>query len=312
MTCHYCKATAKKFGKYGAKKIQRYRCLECGKTFSEDQEKPLEDMRIDLDKALQVINLLVEGVGINAASRLADIDKKTVLKILALAGERCAAIMDTKLRNLPLVDIQCDEIWGFVEKKERHVRPTDNALIVGDQFTFVAIDRDTKLVISYAVGKRTAPMTRLFMDDLAERLTERPQISTDSFGAYRHAIRKSFNHEVDHGQIVKVYAKGTSEERRYSPPEVTAAIKTAITGEPRKENICTSHVERSNLTMRTFMRRLTRLCLGFSKKLENLKYAVALYFAWYNFCRVHSSLKETPAMAAGISNHVWNLGELIA
>jgi len=269
-------------------------------------------MYTTMEKAVQVINLLVEGVGINAASRLADVDKETVLKVLAETGKRCEKIMDDRLRGLRLDDIQCDEIWGFVRKKERHVKPTDNAAIVGDQYTFVAIDRETKLVITYAVGKRTANTTRHFMADLADRLTVRPQISTDSFGAYQHATRNAFDGNVDHGQIVKVFAKGTSEERRYSPPEVIKTIKTTITGQPRESRICTSHVERSNLNMRMFMRRLTRLCLGFSKKLENLRYAVALYFAWYNFCRIHGTLKVTPAMAAGISTEIWPLERLLA
>lgn len=312
MTCHYCKATAKKFGKYGAKKIQRYRCPQCAKTFSDEQEKPLDDMRIDFDRAVAVINLLVEGVGINAASRLAEIDKKTVLKILALAGERCQKVMDEKLRNLPLVDIQCDEIWTFVGKKEARLKSTDNAEVLGDQFTFVAIDRYSKLVIAHAVGKRTAPMTQHFAADLADRLTERPQVSTDAFGAYKLAIRKSFDGDVDHGQIVKIYEKGPAHVHRPAPQKVEKTVRTTMTGEPRKDEICTSHVERSNLSMRTFMRRLTRLCLGFSKKLENLKYAVSLYFAWYNFCRIHSTLKTTPAVAAGVASHVWTLGELIA
>jgi len=148
--------------------------------------------------------------------------------------------------------------------------------------------------------------------DLAERLESRPQISTDSFGAYQNAIRNAFNGNVDHGQIVKVFEHGTSDERRYSPPEVAAAVRTPITGNPIDEKICTSHVERSNLSMRTFMRRMTRLCLGFSKKLENLRYAVALYFAWYNFVRVHSSLKRTPAMAAGLSDHPWSILDLLS
>jgi IS1 family transposase len=219
--------------------------------------------------------------------------------------------MDEKLRALPLTDIQCDEIWTFVGKKEARVKPTDNAAIVGDQYTFVAIDRYSKLVINFAVGKRTAPMTKHFTADLADRLIERPQVSTDSFGAYKLAIRKAFDGHVDHGQIVKIYERGVHGAHRESPPRVEKTIRTTMTGEPRKDEICTSHVERSNLSMRTFMRRLTRLCLGFSKKLENLKSAVALYFAWYNFVRVHSTLKTTPAMAAGVTGKAWTLAELL-
>lgn len=154
-------------------------------------------------------------------------------------------------------------------------------------------------------------MTQHFAADLADRLTERPQISTDAFGAYKLAIRKAFHGDVDHGQIVKIYEKGAHGVHREGPPKVEKTIRTAMTGEPRKDEICTSHVERSNLSMRTFMRRLTRLCLGFSKKLENLKHAVSLYFAWYNFVRIHGTLKTTPAVAAGIANRPWTLAELM-
>lgn len=310
MTCHYCQETAKKFGKYGPKKIQRYRCMECGKTFSDEQDKPLDEMRIELNKAIQVINLLVEGVGINAAARLSGIDKKTVLKILVFAGARCEVLMDTKMRNLSIPEIQCDEIWTFVKCKEKHMRVTDNPVLVGDQYTFVAIDPATKMVVAFSVGKRTAPATQHFIADLSERIHPNVQINTDAWGAYQGAIRHSFGGEADHGQIVKVY-KGT-QTGRYSPPECIGAIRTAISGTPNIWKIGTSHIERSNLSMRTFMRRLTRLCLGFSKKLENLRYAVALYFAWYNFCRIHSSLRVTPAMAAGIANEIWSLERLIA
>lgn len=309
MTCCYCKAHAKKAGKFGPNKTQRYRCLHCKKSFSDNG--PLDDMRIPFEKAVQIINLLVESTGINAAARIAGVNKRTVLSVLELAGERCEKLMDEKLRNLPLVDIQCDEIYTFVQKKEKRVRANENPLIVGEQYTFVAIDRYSKLVITHLVGKRTAPTTRDFLEDLAGRLTDRPQVSTDAFGAYRLAVRKAFNGDVDHGQIVKIYEKGAHGTHRESPPAVEKTIRTAITGEPRKDEICTSHIERCNLTMRTFMRRLTRLCLGFSKKLENLKYAVALYFAWYNFVRVHGSLKTTPAMAAGITNKTWTLAELL-
>jgi transposase-like protein/IS1 family transposase len=257
MTCHFCSANAKKFGTYGPKKIQRYRCQHCGKTFT--TEEKLGEMYTSVEEATRVINLLVEGVGINAASRLSGFNKETILKILVKAGENAAKIMDSRLRQLPIPEIQCDEIWGFVRKKERHVKPTDNAALCGDFYTFVAFDRQTKLVISFSVGKRTAPTTQHFMIDVADRISGRPQVSTDSFGAYKHAVRRAFDGDVDHGQIVKVFAKGTSEERRYSPPEVIGTIRTPMTGQPAMDRICTSHVERSNLNMRTFMRRLTRL-----------------------------------------------------
>jgi len=312
MTCHFCQATARRAGTYGKNRIQRYRCLTCGRTWSDKPESHLDEMRVDFAKAVHVINLLVEGVGIRAAARIAGINKRTVLRLLVLIGERCEKLMDSRMRNLALADIQCDEIWGFVGKKQRHLKATDNADLLGDTYTFVAIDRHTKLVITYLVGKRNAPSTQHFMADLADRLVVRPQVSTDSFGAYQFATRRAFNGDVDHGVIQKIYA-GNLEggSGRYSPPACIGAVRKTITGQPIEEHICTSHVERSNLNMRTFMRRLTRLCLGFSKKIENLRYAVALYFAWSNFVRVHATINTTPAVASGITDHVWTLEELL-
>jgi IS1 family transposase len=290
-------------------KVQRYRCKQCSRTFHQDG--PLDEMRTDLSKAVQVVNLLCEGVGINACARIARVNKRTVLRLLFVAGQRCAKLMDTRMRNLSIEDIQADEIWTFVEKKDKHLRPTDNPLLVGDQYTYVAVDPKTKLVITFHVGKRNVSSTVDFMMDLAERLTSDVQLSTDTFGAYRGAVRKAFGPEIDYAQIAKIFAKGTSDERRYSPPEVVQVIRTPISGTPIESKICTSHVERGNLNMRTFLRRMTRLCLGFSKKLENLKYAVALYFAWSNFVRIHATTKTTPAVAAGLTDHVWTLEELL-
>lgn len=309
MTCHFCKANVKKFGKFGPKKIQRYRCLECGKTFSDEQDRPLDDMRITVEQATQVVSLLVEGVGINAAARLTGLNKRTVLSILALAGERCAKVMDEKMRDLSVSDVQCDEIWTFVGKKQNHLGPKDDADRLGDFYTFAAIDRTSKLIISSLVGKRNVTCTFDFISDLANRITGDVQLSTDSFGAYRGAIRRAFGPEINYGQIYKIYARKS--DGRYSPPACIGAVRTAISGAPIESKICTSHIERSNLSMRTFMRRLTRLCLGFSKKLENLKAAVALYFAWYNFGRVHGSLRVTPAMEAGVTDHIWTVSELL-
>jgi transposase-like protein/IS1 family transposase len=307
MTCHFCSANAKKYGTYGPEKTQRYRCLHCGKTFT--AEERMDGMYISVDKAVQVINLLVEGVGINAAARIASIDKETILRLLVKAGEHCEKILDATIKNLTVAEIQADEIWTFVGKKQNHLKPTDDPSRCGDFYTFVGIDRTTKLVISFLVGKRTSPCAIEFMRDLGERITSDVQISTDSFGAYRAAVRSGFGPEIDYGQIYKIYARKS--DGRYSPPACIGAVRTPISGAPIESKICTSHIERSNLSMRTFMRRLTRLCLGFSKKVENLKYAVALYFAWYNFCRIHSTLRVTPAMAAGIATDVWPLDRLL-
>ena len=312
MTCCYCKSNAKKAGKFKTSNgpIQRYRCLSCGKTFKADG--PLGDMRISEEKAVQILNLLVEGVGINAASRLAGVHKKTVLSILSLAGERCERIMDEKIRNVTVEQVQADEIWSFVHCKQKNVREGRDDREIGDQYTWVAIDRDSKLVLSYIVGKRSALNALSLMTDLCGRLANRTQLTTDGFAPYVGAVEDAFGADIDFAQLIKIYASPIEERRgRYSPSDCIGAVPTSVTGNPDPEMICTSHVERANLTMRTFIRRMTRLCLGFSKKLDNLKAAVALYFAWYNFVRIHGSLKVTPAMEAGITDHVWTVGELL-
>lgn len=311
MVCCNCNILCKKFGEFGPKKIQRYRCKKCGRTFSEYQEKPLEEMRIPIEKALQALNLMVVGCGIRSISRITGLHIETVLALLKKAGERAARLLDSQIHDVSVNQIQVDEIWGFVRCKQKHVKD-DNDRTIGDQYTFVAFDRESKLVLSYVVGKRTAGNTQKLMDDLVLRLTNRPQITSDGFKPYVDAIEWAFGANVDFAQLVKMYAGDEAGRERYSPSECIGAVPTVITGKPDPKMICTSHVERNNLTMRIFLRRLTRLTLGFSKKLENLKHAVALHFAYYNFCWIHGSLKVTPAMEAGTTDHVWTLGELIA
>ena len=312
MTCHDCNTICKKFGKFGRKKIQRYRCKTCGRTFSDPQEKPLDEMRVDFDKAIQVVNLLVEGVGINAASRIAGIDKKTVLALLEKAGERAKYVLHSRIHNVLAEQVQADEIWSFVRCKQKNVTDEEDNQS-GDQYTWVAFDRKSKLVISYVVGKRTAGNAGRLMDDLKTRIIpRRTQLTTDGFKPYIDAVEWAFGRDINFAQLVKMYAGDEAGRERYSPSECIGAVPTVIQGNPDPSKICTSHVERNNLTMRIFLRRLTRLTLGFSKKLENLKHAVALHFAYYNFCRVHTSMRVTPAMEAGLTDHVWTIGELIA
>jgi transposase-like protein/IS1 family transposase len=309
MVCCNCNLLCKKFGKFGPKKIQRYRCKKCGRTFSEPQEKPLDEMRIPMEKALQAIHLMVEGNSIRSISRLTGLHIETVLALLKKAGERAAGIMDSKIRNVFAGQIQVDEIWSFVYCKQKNVKSDDRK--IGDQYAFVAFDRESKLVINYVVGKRTAYNAQRLMDDLVRRVINRPQISTDGFPAYVDAVEWAFGANVDYAQLVKVYAGNEAGRERYSPSECVGAVPTIVSGKPDPKMICTSHVERNNLTMRTFLRRFTRLSLGFSKKLDNLKHAISLYFAYYDFCRIHGTLRVTPAMEAGITDHIWGIGELI-
>lgn len=207
--------------------------------------------------------------------------------------------------------IQVDEIWSYVGKKQKQVTPQDNTACVGDQWTFVAIDADTKIVPSYRIGKRDLPTAIAFMDDLASRLTNRVQLSSDALAAYVEATEQAFGCEVDYGQVVKFYDAEPIGPGRYSPPEVVRAERKAIVGGPDRKHISTSFVERQNLTMRMSMRRFTRLTNAFSKKLENLQAAVDLHFAHYNFVRLHKTLKVTPAMAGGVDNHLWSMEELV-
>jgi IS1 family transposase len=263
---------------------------------------------------IRILHCLVEGTSVRATARLCDVEPNTVLAMLKLTGESCERIMGRNVRNIKVNDVQCDEIWGFVQKKESHKRPSEaHDDSKGDAYTFVAIERDSKLVLNFALGRRTVATTQAFIEGLRDAIAPGSfQISTDGFQPYIAAIDDTLGHRVDYAQIIKVYANDPEGQRRYSPADVAQIIRKTIIGTPDKDRICTSHVERSNLTMRMHMRRLTRLTNAFSKKWENLWAMLCLYFTWYNFIRIHQSLHVTPAMAAGITDRLWNLEDLIA
>lgn len=269
--------------------------------------------RLSLEKRAQIIGMLVEGMSLRATSRLADCSINTVTKLLADVGAACAEYQDKTLRNLPCKRIQCDEIWSFVYAKERNASEAMKAAgEAGDVWTWTAICADTKLMPCWAVGARNAAVANEFMNDLAERLTHRVQLSTDGNRTYLDAVKEAFVGEIDYAMLVKQYgaAPGVEAARRYSPAECTGAIKQNVSGNPDGAHISTSYVERANLTMRMGMRRFTRLTNGFSKKVEAHAHAVALHFMYYNFGRVHKTLRVTPAMEAGVSDHVWSLAEI--
>ena len=267
--------------------------------------------RLPLARRTQVINCLVEGNSLRSTERMTDTHRDTVMRLLVQVGDGCARLLDEQMRSLPCRRIQVDEIWAYVQKKQRHVTEGDDRSRVGDQWTFIALDPETKLIPVHRIGKRDLPTATAFLTDLAGRLTNRVQLSSDALAAYVDATEQAFGADVDYGQAVKFYEAEPIGPGRYSPPHVVRSERTAITGTPDLAHISTSLVERQNLTMRMSMRRFTRLTNAFSKKVENLRAAVALHFAHYNMVRVHSSLRVTPAMAAGVSNRLWSLEELV-
>jgi IS1 family transposase len=267
--------------------------------------------RLNLDRRTQIVSALVEGNSIRSTERMTGVHRDTIMRLLVEVGTGCAELMDEKMRELPCKRIQVDEIWSYVGKKQRHMKPTDNPLRVGDQWTFVAIDADTKLIPSYLIGKRNAECANNFMRDLSMRLANRVQLSSDALAAYADAVERSFGAAVDYGQAVKFYEAEPMGPGRYSPPKVIDMERSVIAGNPEQAHISTSYIERQNLTMRMSMRRFTRLTNGFSKKLENMKAAVSLHFAHYNFVRIHRTVECSPAMAAGVEKSLWSLRELV-
>ena len=262
------------------------------------------------EKQTQIISSLVEGNSLRATSRLCDVAFNSVLHLLPRVGRACADYQDRVFRNLRCKRIQCDEIWCFCYAKEKNV-PADKKgqFGYGDIWTWVAIDADTKLVPSFMVGRRDAQTARIFIDDLGDRLANRVQLTTDGLRVYLDAVEGAFGADIDYAVLAKVY-ESTQEEARYSPAVCVSAEARVIQGRPNAQHISTSYVERQNLTMRMGMRRFTRLTNGFSKKVENHAYQVALHYMHYNFCRIHKTLRVTPAMEAGISDHTWTIGEI--
>lgn len=314
MTCCNCNLACKKFGKFGTKRIQRYRCKSCKRTFSEEQNKPLGKMILPLEKAEMVLQLLIEGMSIRSIQRVTGVHQVTILSLLVLAGEKCERLMTEKIKAVPVQDVEADEIWGFVGmKKMRRLQKGITDPHVGDAYTWVGIERNTKLVLAWHLGQRDALDCEVFTEKLSEATSGRFQLSTDGFASYPDAVSYSLGTRVDYAQLIKVYGKDRDPqgEQKYSPPEVIDTIIKPVIGHPDPRRICTSIVERNNLSMRTSIRRLTRLTNAYSKKWENLKAMLALYFAFYNFCRIHSSIRCTPAMESGITLHVWTIRDLL-
>jgi IS1 family transposase len=267
--------------------------------------------RAPLARRVQMINCLIEGNSIRSTERMTETHRDTICRLLVEVGDGCARLRDEQMRELPCRRIEVDEIWAYVGKKQRHLSPLDDPRRVGDQYTFVALDPETKIVPAYRVGKRDLPTATAFITDLSERLANRVQLSSDALSAYVEATERAFGADVDYGQVVKFYEAEPVGRGRYSPPHVVGAERSVIVGNPDQAHISTSLIERQNLTVRMSMRRFTRLTNAFSKKIENLRAAVSLHFAHYNFVRVHRTLRVTPAMEARVSNRRWSLDELV-
>lgn len=267
--------------------------------------------KLKIEKQETAITALLEGCSIRSVERMTGIHRDTIMRLLVRVGNGCQKIMDETMRDLPCKYVQVDEIWAYVGKKQKQMTKEDDYAQTGDMWTYVAIDPESKVVPNFLVGKRNAQNTHQFVSDLSSRLANRVQLSSDALPYYIQASEKAFGADVDYGQIVKSFEAEPVGQTRYSPSPIVRADKRRMSGNPDFSKISTSHVERQNLTMRMSMRRFTRLTNGFSKKLENLKAAVALHFAHYNFVRIHKSLRVTPAIEIGLSSRVWTVKDLI-
>ena len=264
------------------------------------------------EKKVLVLSLLSEGNSIRSTERMTGVHRDTIMRLMVSIGQQAREVLNREMVNLSVKKLQVDEIWTYVGKKQKQLKEDDNEEY-GDQYVFMALDADTKLIPTFKVGKRTSRNASSFMMELSTRIVTRFQLSTDSFTGYPEAVDRVFGNDIDFGMIHKVYgsepAKGSA--HRYSPPSIIRVDKRAVSGEPKWKDVSTSFIERQNLTMRMTMRRFTRLTNAYSKKLENLQAAISLYVWHYNFARVHESLRVTPAMEAGLTKHIWTWNDLL-
>jgi IS1 family transposase/transposase-like protein len=290
----------------------RYRCTQCGKSWTEETTA-LGGMRIGLDQAAKVVQMLCEGVSVSATVRLTGTSMNTILSLLNYVGERCESYMAENIKGVHVSEIQIDEQWQFILCKRATAKELKYVGGCGDSYTYTAIERGSKLIVAWHFGKRDEKHTNSFIKKLANATVGRFDLASDGWSAYPMAVWTHLGDRVDYGMLVKIYGDGTAEDRRrYSPAKIIEAKRTRVIGIPEKSKICTSHIERMNGSVRTFCKRMGRLTYCFSKKWNNHRNALALFFAYYNFCRPHKSLKgETPAMAHGLENHVWTVRELI-
>lgn len=307
-----CQHENKKKHGHDRKGNQRFRCLDCGKTWVEETVKPLGNMRISMDKATQALGMILEGMSVRATMRLTGLDRNTICDLILVVGENCQRLLDAKIKNVAATDIQVDEIWSFIAMKEktrvaRHYGPE-----VGDSWTFIGIERETKLILAHQCGNRDSDTCWAFLMKLKNAVgVGRFQLTTDGLKAYTNNVPYAFGMQVDFAQLIKTYSS-TQETTRYSPATIIGIEKLPIFGAPDEWRISTSHIERMNLSVRMQLRRFTRLTNGHSKSPKHHVAMQALYFAWYNFCRKHEALKgRTPAMASNLTDSAWTIRELL-
>jgi IS1 family transposase len=267
--------------------------------------------RLSEEQRVRAVAALVEGNSLRSTSRMTGIARNTITTLLVDLAEACAGYHDRHVRNLKVHRLQCDEIWNFVGAKAKNTTPEKQAEGWGDTWTWTALDADTKLCVSYLVGGRDLGWATEFMQDCASRINNRVQIATDGHRAYLEAVENAFGADIDYAQLQKIYGHPAEDHKRYSPATCIGCEMKVVSGNPDPKHVSTSFVERQNLSMRMSIRRFTRLTNGFSKKVENHAAAVALWFAYYNFCRVHQTLMVTPAMESGLTDHVWSLEQLV-
>ncbi|MDA8564182.1 hypothetical protein N9L06_07015 [Mariniblastus sp.] len=301
----------KKAGKH-SNGAQRFKCKDCGKRFVEEKAKPLGDMRVDINKAMMVIGMLLEGMSIRACERLTSMNRDTIDRLILEVGDRCQTFMEYNITNVALNDIQIDEIWSFVGMKAKQAKKQDDAT-QGDSWTYIAVDRETKLVPCHFVGQRNQIDTDRFLSQLRKAVDcDRSfQVSTDGWAAYRYGVPFALGSNVNYGMLIKQYAS-SQEVTRYSPAQIIGAKKEAVFGAPEMDKVCTSHIESLNQKLRLNCKRFARLTQAHSKSLKHHVAMQAIYFSNYNFCRLHTSLdKQTPAMAAGLVDHPLQLVEML-
>ncbi|MBI4454894.1 MAG: hypothetical protein HY644_03235 [Acidobacteria bacterium] len=314
MTCHNCQIEMVKAGFYGKNRIQRFKCKKCGKRLSDEQQKPFgPDVRLPAEKVAMILRCLVEGNSVRGRSRLCQVEKRTVLNMLKLAGENCDRLFRERTRDVIVKDLECDEIWSYVGKHQRFLRPDESSIGKGDAYTFIGLERHSKLAVAWHLGKRDQESTEAFTAKIREATADHKKfdVSTDGFVPYEFAIDLCLYDRANHSSVVKVFHARKGERESYKPARFVCVQKDSVSGRPDLDRAGTSHVERKNGTLRQWCKRLTRLTYAFSRKWENLQAALALHFAHYNFCRVHGTLRVTPAMEAGLTDHIWTLQELI-